>query len=168
MSFRNSYAAQHLLSGVLVNLLLLLAAALLAVGLKLPIITIEKFYYFENTVSLLSAIGQLWQEQEWGLTLLVGGFSLVFPVIKLLLLLYIWNFENATNPTHLKHLEWLERYSKWSMLDVFVVALLVVSLKLGAMAQATVEYGLYAFAASVVLTLLLSNWIGRHSRLAST
>jgi paraquat-inducible protein A len=54
-------------------------------------------------------------------------------------------------------------YSKWSMLDVFVVALLVVSVKLGSLAQAHVELGIYAFAASVVLTMLLAAWIGRYT-----
>jgi paraquat-inducible protein A len=49
------------------------------------------------------------------------------------------------------------------MLDVFVVALLVVSVKLGSLAQARVEVGIYAFAASVILTMLLSAWIGRHA-----
>ncbi|WP_419604176.1 hypothetical protein [Thiolapillus sp.] len=44
IGFRNSYAARHPLTGVLVNLLLLLACALLALGLKLPLVTVEKFY----------------------------------------------------------------------------------------------------------------------------
>jgi paraquat-inducible protein A len=60
----------------------------------------------------------------------------------------------------------LSVYGKWSMLDVFVVALLVVSVKLGAMAEARVEIGIYAFAASVILTMLLSAWIGRHAQTA--
>jgi paraquat-inducible protein A len=41
--------------------------------------------------------------------------------------------------------------------------LLVVSVKLGALVEARVEAGIYAFAASVVLTMLLSAWIGGHA-----
>lgn len=163
LRFTDSYAARHPLQGVVVNLLLLLAAALLALGLKLPIITIEKFWLFGNTVSLLSAIAQLWQQQEWGLVLLLGGFSVLFPILKLLLLFAIWNFENSSSRSHRRHLDWLATYGKWSMLDVFVVALLVVTVKLGALAQANVEFGLYAFAASVVLTMLVSTWISGHA-----
>jgi paraquat-inducible protein A len=45
------------------------------------------------------------------------------------------------------------------MLDVFVVALLLVSVKLGALAKVEVHYCLYAFALSVLLTIGLSYWI---------
>lgn len=77
------------------------------------------------------------------------------------MLLVILNFEKRDSSGHAKHLRWLATYSKWSMLDVFVVALLVVTLKLGAMAQAKVEFGIYAFASSVLITMLVSNWIGK-------
>jgi paraquat-inducible protein A len=163
MAFHNSYAARHPLRGAAVNLLLLAALALLLYGLQAPILTLEKFYVFSNTVSLLSALQQLAQEAEWGLFALVGTFSVVFPAIKILLLLLIWNFDVAQGERHRRHLQWLAAYSKWSMLDVFVVALLVVSVKLGSVAEARVEGGIYAFAASVILTMLLSSWIGGHA-----
>ncbi len=163
LNFHHSHAARHPLTGVLVNLLLLLALALLALGLKLPLVSVEKFWFFGNTVSLLSAISQLWQGGEKGLAVLIGAFSLVFPVLKLLLLFFIWNFEDSRGLRHRRHLKWLNSYSKWSMLDVFVVALLVVTLKLGMLAHARVEFGLYAFAASVILTMLVSAWIGRYT-----
>ncbi|MFM1891168.1 MAG: paraquat-inducible protein [Pseudomonadota bacterium] len=163
MSLRTSYAARHPAVGLAVNGLLLLAFGLLLLGLWAPLLTLEKFYVFSNTVSLWSALVQLAAEGEWGLLLLVGVFSVVFPMAKLLLLLAIWNLEAATTARHRQHLKWLAAYSKWSMLDVFVVALLVVSVKLGALAQARVEYGIYVFAASVVLTMLIAAWIGRNT-----
>ena len=58
-----------------------------------------------------------------------------------------------------KSLTLIETLGKWSMLDVFVVALLLVSLKLGALAKVEVHYGLYFFTASVILTMALSFWI---------
>ena len=73
MSFSNSYAFQHPLRGLIVNLLLVLAAALLFYGLQAPILTLEKFYLFSNTVSLLSALQQLAREAEWGLFGLTAG-----------------------------------------------------------------------------------------------
>jgi paraquat-inducible protein A len=153
---------------MLLNLLLLFAAVLLFIGLVNPILTLEKFYFFSNTISLWSALETLAAEKEWGLFVLVGSFSVLFPILKLIMLFLIWNLEEATGERHRRHLRWLETYSKWSMLDVFVVALLVVSVKLGAMAEARVEFGIYAFAASVVLTMLLSYWIGGHARIAKT
>lgn len=164
MGFRNSYAYRHPMQGVLLNLLLLAALGLLLYGLQAPILSLQKFYIFNNTVSLWSALRQLYQEAEWGLFLLVGAFSVLFPLLKILMLLAIWNLEASSGAAHRRHLKWLAEYSKWSMLDVFVVALLVVSVKLGALAQAHVEAGIYAFAGSVVLTMLVSNWIGRHAQ----
>lgn len=163
MSFSNSYAYRRPVQGLLINLALLGSLGLLFYGLQAPILTLEKFYFFSNTISLLSALQQLAAEAEWGLFVLVGTFSVLFPILKSVILLLVWNFDAAYGERHRRHLEWLASYSKWSMLDVFVVALLVVSVKLGSLAQARVEAGIYAFAASVILTMLLSAWIGHHA-----
>lgn len=163
MSFTNSYAFRRPLLGVLVNLALLGSLGLLFYGLQAPILTLEKFYVFSNTISLLSALQQLALEAEWGLFVLVGTFSVIFPILKSVILLLVWNFDVSYGEKHKRHLDWLATYSKWSMLDVFVVALLVVSVKLGSLAEAHVEHGIYAFAASVILTMLLSTWIGHHA-----
>ncbi len=163
MAFHDSYAVRHPLRGVAINVLLVCTLGLLAYGLQAPILTLEKFYVFSNTVSLLSALQTLAEQAEWGLFALVGTFSVVFPVAKILLLALIWNLDSAQGAAHQRHLDWMNRYGKWSMLDVFVVALLVVSVKLGALAAARVEIGIYAFAAAVVLTMLLSNWIGHNA-----
>lgn len=163
MSLSNSYAFRRPILGIAINVLLLAALGLLFYGLQAPILTLEKFHIFSNTVSLLSALRQLAQEAEWGLFALVGTFSVVFPILKTVVLLAIWNFDPAHGERHRRHLHWLSVYGKWSMLDVFVVALLVVSVKLGSLAQARVEIGIYAFAASVVLTMLLSAWISRYA-----
>jgi paraquat-inducible protein A len=47
-------------------------------------------------------------------------------------------------------------YGKWSMLDVFVVAVLVVTVKLGAIANVEMHYGLYFFSAAVILTMIIT------------
>jgi len=151
------YLINILESKWIVNLVLLVALVLLVIGLTAPILTLEKFYVFTNQVSLWSALQQLWEQNDWGLLLLLGTFSVVFPVLKILFLLKITNLEAADSELHKQHLKWLAIYSKWSMLDVFVVALLVVSVKLNVLAEANVEYGIYVFAASVILTTLVSH-----------
>jgi paraquat-inducible protein A len=163
VSFTKSYAFRHPLAGLLVNLGLLTALGLLALGVSTPVITVEKLYLFNNTVSLLSALQQLAGQEEWGLFLVIGVFSIMFPILKIITLLLLWNLERADGPGHRRHMKWLATYGKWSMLDVFVVALLVVTVKLGALAEARVEPGLYAFAGSVLLTMVLSHWISHHT-----
>jgi paraquat-inducible protein A len=163
MGFRDSHAAHHPVQGLVVNLLLVAALVLLLIGLRTPLLTVEQFYFFRNTVSLWSGMQQLRAEGEWGLFALIGLFSVAFPVVKILLLALVWNFGREGSRVHARHLHWLTEYGRWSMLDVFVVALIVVTVKLGALAQARVEPGIYWFSASVVLTMLLAHWIGRHA-----
>lgn len=162
-SLTKSYAARCPRQGLLINLCLLASMGLLVYGVQAPILTLQKFYFFNNTVSLWSALNTLAAQAEWGLFALVGAFSVAFPAIKILLLALVWNFDSSDGRRHALRLKWLAEYSKWSMLDVFVVALLVVSIKLGVLAEAHVEPGIYAFAASVMLTMVVSNWIGRHA-----
>ena len=149
--------------GITINLLLMLSLAALVIGVSAPLLTLEKMYFFENTVSLLSTIKGLYIQREWFLFTVIAVFSLCIPVIKIAGLVLILNVEYQKNSLLDKTLHIIEIVGKWSMLDVFVVALLLVSVKLGVLAKVDVHYGLYAFAASVLLTMSISYWIYRLS-----
>jgi len=144
---------------IAINILLLGALASLVVGVTAPLLTLEKMYFFENTVSLLSTIEELFLQKEWFLFVIITLFSLCVPILKITSLLLILNLAYAKNSLLDRTLHIIEAIGKWSMLDVFVVALLLVSVKLGALAKVEVHYGLYAFALSVLLTMSLSFWI---------
>ena len=150
--------------GITINLLLMLSLAALVIGVSAPLLTLEKMYFFENTVSLLSTIKGLYIQREWFLFTVIAVFSLCIPVIKIAGLVLILNVEYQKNSLLDKTLHIIEIVGKWSMLDVFVVALLLVSVKLGVLAKVDVHYGLYAFAASVLLTMSISYWIYRLSK----
>ena len=55
-----------------------------------------------------------------------------------------------------KWLHWLAAISKWSMLDVFVVAVLVVAVKLDLVLEVQVHFGLYAFSVAVLMTMYIT------------
>jgi paraquat-inducible protein A len=142
-----------------VNALLLSAFALFVIGIFAPLLTFHKLVLFSNTVSLVSALVALVREGHSVLFVVLFGFSVVLPALKLLLLYQAWN-RAPRNRNHLhRYLAWLAHYGKWSMLDVFVVAVLLVTLKLKAIASVEVHVGLYAFAGSVLLTMLLTAWL---------
>ena len=145
--------------GIIINLLLLVALATLIIGVSAPLLTLEKMYFFENTVSLFSTVTELFSQKEWFLFIVIALFSLCVPIIKIASLVLILNLEYAKNSFLDKMLHIIELIGKWSMLDVFVVALLLVSVKLGVLAKVEVHYGLIAFASSVLLTMGLSVWI---------
>ena len=150
---------------IVINIAILGALACLVIGVTAPLLTLEKMYFFENTVSLLSTINELYLQKEWFLFLIIAVFSLCIPVLKITSLLLILNLSYAKNSLLDRALHIIETVGKWSMLDVFVVALLLVSVKLGVLAKVEVHYGLYAFASSVLLTMGLSYWIYKLSLL---
>ncbi len=150
---------------IIINLFLLGALGALIVGLTAPLLTLEKLYFFENTVSLFSTITELFSQKEWFLFIVIALFSVCVPIIKIASLLLILNMDYKKDSFLDKALHVIETIGKWSMLDVFVVALLLVSVKLGALAKVDVHYGLYAFATSVLLTMGLSFWIYKLSKL---
>ena len=145
--------------GIAINLLLLVSLAALIVGVTSPLLTLEKLYFFENTVTLYTTVTGLFAQKEWFLFFVIAIFSLCIPVIKIASLMLILNLEYKKGSFLDKTLHIIETLGKWSMLDVFVVALLLVSVKLGVLAKVDVHYGLYVFAISVLLTMGLSFWI---------
>ncbi|MFC1774105.1 paraquat-inducible protein A [Pseudomonadota bacterium] len=136
-----------------------MAACLLLTGLLSPIITLTKFVLIENTFSVLSGVIELLEEGKIFLFLLITGFSIVLPVLKLWVLYRLVSKSAAMEKSVRKLLHWMHLYGKWSMLDVFVVAILVVAVKLGAIADVEMRFGLYAFAASVLLTMYITSSI---------
>ena len=148
---------------------ILLAACLLLTGLLSPVITLTKFVLIENTFSVLSGVIELLKEGKLFLFLLITGFSIVLPVLKLWILYRLVSKSAAMEKSVRKLLHWMHLYGKWSMLDVFVVAILVVAVKLGAIADVEMRFGLYAFAASVLLTMYVtSSIVGLTNQAGST
>ncbi|MEZ5448938.1 MAG: paraquat-inducible protein A [Thiolinea sp.] len=148
----------------LFNLLLLLAGGLFVGGVFSPLMELEKLWIFTNKFSLFSSLETLWYQHEHFLFWLLFLFSIITPLIKIAGLALVVNSPQGYQRRHKRFLHALEVWGKWSMLDVFVVALLFVSVKLGSLANITVHEGLYLFAGSVVLVQLLSLWLHLHSR----
>tara|TARA_R110002094_G_scaffold649_2_gene3440 strand:- start:1457 stop:1960 length:504 start_codon:yes stop_codon:yes gene_type:complete len=144
---------------LLLGLALFLALGLLLLGVFLPLMTVEKFWLIQNQFSLLSGLLQMLAEQRWFLALLIGSFSLLLPLLKIAVLFRVLSLSEQTGEASVslaRTLHWMHLYGKWSMLDVFVVAVLLASVKLAGLAQVEIHSGLYAFAASVLLTMLIT------------
>ena len=136
--------------------LLVITAIMLAVGLSAPILTLEKFFIIENTFSIYSGLVQLLEEGRIFLFVIILLFSVVMPIIKLGVLFRLLGSTAGSSETLHRYLRLMHQYGKWSMLDVFVVALLVVAVKLGAVASVETHYGLYAFGSAVLLTMAIT------------
>jgi paraquat-inducible protein A len=136
--------------------LLAAAFALFATGIFFPFFHVTKFWLFHDAVSVFGGIITLFREGEYFLFAILTAFTLVFPCAKLGLLAVIW-MEREHNLTRVHRIhQWVETLGKWSMLDVFVVAILIVALKSAAVAELHIGVGLYLFTCSVIATQLAS------------
>ena len=143
----------------LLFLITLAALGLLVTGFFAPLFTMSKFFIFNNTVSLYTVLYDLWVERYFGLFIIIMSFSVVFPMIKIMMMFYLQLSSSASRHRHKKLINILELVGKWSMLDVFVVAVLLVSIKLGPMADVTVHYGVYVFSAAIIIMMVVSRYL---------
>jgi paraquat-inducible protein A len=140
---------------MLIGLPLLMWVSLVSffAGLFMPIVTVHTVWIFKNSISVMGALGTLFQEHNFGIFIIVLFFSVFFPLLKLFFMLFTWYVGDLTHPRAIKLLHWMSMLGKWSMLDVFVMAIFVVIAKLGILSQAKIEPGLYFFAGSILLAL---------------
>ncbi|MCX5716286.1 MAG: paraquat-inducible protein A [Candidatus Omnitrophica bacterium] len=147
---------QHLYPKRVDILILIVVSALcLFIGLYLPVLTVRKLWE-KNTFSIISGIINLWNCKYYVLSFIIFFFSVIFPVVKLVTLFVIW-FVRLSDRYRKWLLRGLSLLGKWSMLDVFVTAIIIVSIKLGVLASAKAEAGIYYFAISILLAMLVTN-----------
>jgi paraquat-inducible protein A len=111
----------------------------------------------QQSDTILSGVIYFFQTGSWGVAAVIFTASIFIPFAKLLILLFLLlsvRFRSVWRPkdrTMLYRL--IESVGRWSMVDIFVVTILVALVKLGAVA--TIEAGPAAiyFAAVVVITM---------------
>lgn len=155
------------------GLLLTLCSGLFAIGLFAPCMTVVPGFgeltalvqilkpdlSAPSSVSIAESIVILYREGKVFIGSVVLIFSVLFPTWKLGVL---WNGWIALfcgdSPQH--ELQLIEKVGKFSMLDIFVIALLVLAIKgLPGGTAVQLRWGVYAFTVSVALSLLLPRWI---------
>ncbi|MEC9412927.1 MAG: paraquat-inducible protein A [Pseudomonadota bacterium] len=138
----------------LLRCLLVISSVLLLAGLFMPMLTITQFLVISDDFSVISGITELWKAQKYVLFFIIGIFSIVMPLAKIGLLFRLLQTDSHPTPVKMKLLNLMHDYGRWAMLDVMVVAMLIVTVKLGAIASIQIHPGLYVFGAAVLLIML--------------
>ena len=137
----------------------------LVLGLITPIlmVTIHKEVEYIGDIVLsfeskgvMGSIVKLWESGDVVVALVILLFSVLVPVLKVFALLFVAIFmENRFAHNIVKFFKMI---GKWSMVDVFVVAVFLVYLTSNNadVSRAEVEVGLYFFLAYVIVSMLVS------------
>jgi paraquat-inducible protein A len=122
----------------------------------LPIMTVTMSGRGEPD-TIISGVKELVVGGMWPLALLIFFASITVPVLKLLILTYLLlsvHFRSHWRPRERTMLYRItESVGRWSMIDIFVIAILVALVKLGALATIEAGAGAVAFAGVVVITM---------------
>ena len=111
--------------------------------------------------TILSGVMHLFAEGMWPLALLIFIASIFIPILKLITLF------GLLISVHLK-VQWrpkdrtviyriTEFVGRWSMVDIFVIALLVALVQFGNTASVSPNLGALSFAAVVILTMFAAH-----------
>lgn len=133
----------------LIAFLLPLSTFCFALGLTLPLMRFERLFFLEDRPSLIDMVLSLYRDQEYFLSGLVAAFSIGFPAAKIIL-----THVAALSGGRSRSLALLAAVSKWSMLDVMLVALVLFAAKTSGLAAASVLPGLWFYAAATLGTAL--------------
>ena len=139
----------------LLKLLLLGSLGMFMAGISTPMMTISTLIFIQSSFSILSGLEDLLERGHYLLFVLISGLSIALPFCKMLLL--AWVLHNNRSAKLNKLIGLIHDYGRWAMLDVLVVAILLVSVKLGAIASVEVHMGIYWFAAAVLLSMLVTH-----------
>ncbi|MEM7169290.1 MAG: paraquat-inducible protein A [Pseudomonadota bacterium] len=136
-----------------------LAALILYVPANLyPILTME-FFGASQADTIWTGVVALAKAGMWPIAILVFLASIAIPLIKILGLLFLvatirWDLWLKRRTQMFRFIDVIGR---WSMLDVFLLSILVAVVKLGQLATVEPGLGSLAFAAVVVLTIFAAN-----------
>ncbi len=139
--------------------LAILSEVVLAIAVFLPFMSVVKLGQSE-TYSLVGGIQQLWEHGSPGLAVIIAVFSLVFPLVKNALLLGATTTLLPLSMTGRRALHaFAAKTGKYSMLDVFVVAIIVVVVKLGKSTEVEVRSGTFLFCVAIALSMAASAFV---------
>lgn len=150
-----------------ISLLALLSVTVMALvtGWFAPILAVVAYqdipvlgqtvFQFESK-SIVSALLKLYESGQVAIAVVIFVFTILTPIFKSLMMLVVLFSQNLHFSQ--KSIRVLKTIGKWSMLDVFVIAILVTyfTTKSGGATDATLQIGVFYFVAYVIASMFLT------------
>jgi len=138
----------------------LIAACIMYIPANLLPVTVTSTLLDEQQDTIMSGIIYFWTSGSWELAVVVFIASFLVPLFKLVSLILLTVSAGRRSSwqrlQRAKLYRVLEGIGRWSMLDVFVVALLAGLVQIEGFAKIRAGIGVAAFGSVVVLTMLAS------------
>lgn len=133
------------------------ATALYVPANIIPVMTIVQLQR-QHTSTIIGGVQELIAYKMWPLALIVFVASIVVPVVKLILLVYMLLATHRRSGYALKQrtkmYRLVEAIGRWSMIDVFMITILTALVRMGAIAAVIPGAGAICFCGVVILTML--------------
>ena len=144
----------------LIPWLLLVSFVFNVIALIVPFLKIDTFLSSEKIYSLPHSVALMWHARLYAIALLILGFSIIFPFVKISVLSYIW-FVSTSIKERKRLLKKVKPLGKWSLLDVFVVIIILVLTDHQTFISTTPLSGIYFFLAAIILSLAVAEFINK-------
>ncbi len=139
---------------------LVLAAMILYIPANVLPMTITTTLGSVSADTIMSGVIYFMHSGSWAIALVIFTASVFVPFLKFTILIYLLlsvQFKSIKRPRDRTRLyQFTEAVGRWSMLDIYVVTILVALVKLGAFAEIEAGPAAIYFAAVVVMTMLAS------------
>ncbi|MEM9237435.1 MAG: paraquat-inducible protein A [Verrucomicrobiota bacterium] len=142
--------------------LIIASAALYVPAMSLPIMDVQGIGSAAggstggNTI--IAGVVTFWESGSYPIAIIIFTASVVIPILKVAALVWLCLAASGRTPispkTHSKLYHVTEVLGRWSMVDIFVVAILVTLVQLGALMTIRPGPAALSFAAVVILTML--------------
>ncbi|BBO80688.1 paraquat-inducible protein [Desulfosarcina ovata subsp. sediminis] len=137
---------------------LVIAAMIFYVPANLLPVTVTRYLGSTQADTIMSGVIYFMQTGSWGIAVIIFVASIVVPIAKLMVLSGLMisvQRRSSWRPRERAQLyRLIEAIGRWSMLDVFVVTVLVALVRLGYLSTIEAGPGVVYFAAVVVLTMI--------------
>ncbi len=121
----------------------------------LPILRVESGNGVQES-TIMRGVIQFWQEKDYPIAIVIFTASIVIPVLKILALAVLCIAAQTGKRPHLmtRIYRVTEVIGRWSMIDIFVVAIMVALVQLGSVMSILPGPAVLSFAAVVILTMI--------------
>ena len=140
---------------------LILAATFFLIPANVLIIMTVATYEGPEPGTIMDGVIYFYKHKIYYISFIIFFFSIVVPVAKIAVLYYLLYIIHAKKTIALKrkmlYYKIIHFIGKWSVLDIFVVAIMTALVQFGSIGHVTVGSGVTAFAMVVILTILATS-----------